>query len=112
MPGPDGKAPAMDRVEETMTKQQAADQVWDALMKLAEIATRHRQSELYPVMRQITEAVVGQGVSAPGTGLFVVCPVCDSAVGQKCINRPGRVLHDEMHPERVELCRKTMQVGC
>ena len=102
----------MDPVRETMTKQQAADEVWDAMFKLAEIASRHQQPELYPVMRQIAEAVVARGISAPGTGLFIPCPVCNSAVGQKCINRPGYVLHNQVHPERAELCKETMQVGC
>ncbi|MFJ6949936.1 zinc finger domain-containing protein [Micromonospora aurantiaca (nom. illeg.)] len=100
----------MDRVEERMTEQQAADQVWDALMKLSEIAarSRHQQRELYPLIRQIVDAVVARGVRAPGTGLFVPCPVCNAMVGQRCITIPGHILHDSIHPERVELCKETI----
>ncbi|MFI6132827.1 hypothetical protein [Micromonospora sp. NPDC051141] len=62
-------------------------------------------------MRKIVEAMVGQGFQKPGTGLFLLCPICASEIGQQCISVPLYPLHGAIHPERVEMCRETLMAA-
>ncbi|MGC5377820.1 zinc finger domain-containing protein [Micromonospora sp. DT68] len=46
----------------------------------------------------------------PAGGLFLVCPVCDAAPGQRCINVPGEPLNgDILHRQRVDVVEKVIE---
>ncbi|MFI5835948.1 hypothetical protein ACIA5A_19975 [Micromonospora sp. NPDC051300] len=82
------------------------DRIWEALYELAAAAPLLDDPRLvHRPMRKIVESMLDQGFQRPATGLFVRCPVCDSEIGQICINVPRHTLDDPVHPERLALSR-------
>ncbi|MGB2566954.1 zinc finger domain-containing protein [Micromonospora citrea] len=92
-----------------MAGEQAALQFMEGMREVAAAATRYRDEALFAALLKMARAAASQGVLLePQGGLFAPCPVCDAWPGQSCINVPGHLLHDDFHPERVELAAKVL----
>jgi hypothetical protein len=92
-----------------MTREQAAEQFTEGLLEVAAAATRYRDQELYGALIKMGRAAESQGIAiVPHGGLFVPCPACDAVPGQHCINRPGHLLSEDVHPERVDLAARVI----
>jgi hypothetical protein len=93
-----------------MSKQEASDLFWEGMRELSGAAARDRDATLYQALLKVGRAALSQGIEpVHHSGLFVVCPVCGSAPGQRCINVPRHPLPDDFHPERTELGKKVVE---
>ncbi|MEV0425319.1 hypothetical protein [Micromonospora sp. NPDC050495] len=94
-----------------LSGEQAALWFWSGLQYITDAAAVHRDEELYRAVRKMAIAALSQGMPLSSClPEYVSCPVCHAYTGQNCINLPGRILRDKLHPERVERVRKLCEL--
>ncbi|KKK07279.1 hypothetical protein [Micromonospora sp. HK10] len=94
-----------------LSGEQAALWFWSGLEDIADAAAVHRDEDLYLAVRKMAIAALSQGMPLSSCSPeYVSCPACHAYTGQNCINLPGRMLQDKLHPERVERVRKLCEL--